>query len=183
MTQKPPADMKLRTGQRYEFEGLGLYEVLAQSAYELKREDGDGKSWTSWVVAKVDPSPDGDALTVGEPECLVRWPEFGLCFATLVDPGERPARAQPFPPYCGVSTGTKIHNVDLSLREDGQTVSTRSNMAAWLDNGEDAEQHAEITDASVIWLEERFLEVPEDEQPDYMEVLYLRVAPIRLKRK
>ena len=183
MTQKPPADLKLRPGQRYQFEGLGTYEALTQSAYELQRADGVRCSWTSWVVAKAEPSPDGGAPKLGEPECLVLWPELGLCFATLVEPGDRPAWAQPYPPYCGVSTGTKTHNVDLSLREDGRTVSTRSDMAAWLDNGEGAAQHAEITDASIIWLEERFLEVPEDEDPDYMKMLYLRVAPIRLKRK
>jgi len=183
MPETPPADMQLRPGRRYAFEGCGTYEVLTESQYELQREDGGRASWTSWVVARVGPAPDGGEAISGEHECMVLWPQLGLCFATLVEPEDRPARAERCPQYCGVSTGRKIHNVDLSLREDGQTVSTRSIMTAWLDNGEAAHGHADITDHSVIWIEERFLEVPEDEDPDYMKTLNLRVAPIRLKNR
>lgn len=164
----------LVVGRRYVFEGLGEFEVLVESDYSMEVEDGSRLHWNSWVIADVTKG-DGESH-----ECLASPPHFGLSFAAVVEPGDRPARAQRFSAFCGRVTGKQKHYGDLTPRTDGTIVTTNSQLECWLDNGEGAEQHSEVGENSVLWIEETFVKVPEGEEDEYPDTLYLRARPVKI---
>lgn len=164
----------LIVGRRYVFDGLGEFEVLVESDYSMEVEDGNRLRWNSWVIADVTKGEGGSY------ECLAGSPHLGLSFAAVVEPGDRPARAQRFGSFCGRVTGKQKHFGDLTLRTDGTTVTTNSQLECWLDNGEGAEQHSEVGENSVLWIEETFVKVPEGEEDDYPDTLYLRAKPVKI---
>ena len=167
----------LIVGRRYVFDGLGEFEVLVESDYSMEVEDGSRLGWNSWVIADV---TKGEA---GSYECLAGAPYLGLSFAAVVEPGDRPARAQRFGSFCGLVTGKQKHFGDLTPRTDGTIVTTNSQLECWLDNGEGADQHSEISENSMFWLEETFVKVPEGEEGEYPDTLYLRAKPVRIVRR
>ena len=172
MTDRVPAEPDLQVGGRYVFPGWGEYEVLSKSPYTMSAEDGAALRWFSWVVINV---AKGDSA---DNECVVSSPYLGLCFAALVDEADRPERARRFPGFCGVAVGTEQTGPDLSLREDGKTVTTRSRMESYLDNGEGAAQHERVEAASVMWIEDTFVGVPAGEENAYPKMMHLHLEPI-----
>ena len=164
----------LIVGRRYVFEGLGEFEVLVEGDYSMEVEDGGRLHWNSWVIADV-------TKRVGESyECLAGAPHLGLSIAALVEPGNRPARAERFNAFCGrVTSKQKIHP-DLTLRSDGTTITAYSQLECWLDNGEGADQHTEVSEDSVLWIEETFVQVPEGDENEYPDTLYMRAKPVKI---
>lgn len=164
---------RLVVGCRYAFDDLGAYEVTGLSIYSITADDGSSLSWDSWGLVGVSEDNEGAYL------CVVASSHLGLCYAVEVEPGERPARAQPFAPYCGEAAVSDCQCVsDLAPRPAGETVLFRTRMDSWLDNGASAERHDEIGDASIIWVEERFTELPKGEEHKFPEMLNLQLKRV-----
>jgi len=170
MPDSTPMESELQVGRRHVFPGRGEYDVLAKNPYAMLAEDGVDLRWNSWVVAGV----SGGRAN----ECVVSSPHLGLCFVSLVDPGARPARARRFASFCGIATGTEKTGPDLSLRADGRTVTTRSRMESFLDNGEGAADHGAPCDMSVMWIDETFVETPPGEEDLYPTMIHLLLEPV-----
>ena len=172
MSDQAPAEADLQVGGRYVFPGWGEYEVLSKSPYTMVNEEGRALRWFSWVVINV---AGGEGA---EHECIIGSPFLGLCFAVLVGESDRPQRARRFPAFCGVATGAEETGPDLSLRRNGDTVTVGSSMQSYLDNGEGAVQHERVGAASVMWVDEIFVDVPPGEESAYPDKLHLHLEPI-----
>lgn len=163
----------LVVGQQYAFDDLGAYKVRGLSIYSITADDGRSLSWNSWGLDGVSEGNEGAYL------CVVGTPHMGLCYAIEVEQGARPARAQSFAPYCGEATVSDCQCVkDLAPRPVGETVLFRTRMDSWLDNGPSAERHDEIGDTSVIWVEERFTELPKGEEHKFPDMLHLQLRQV-----
>lgn len=174
--ERPPAGAAafgcLVVGRRYHFEGWGAYEVIGVSLYAIAADDGVRRQWDSWGLVGVDADNEGQSL------CIVATPYLGLCYTLEVEPGARPDHAAVFSPYCGEVAVSGCQCVDLDKEPQEGAVLFRTRMDAWLDNGPHAAQHETLAAASVIWIEERFTELPAGEEHKFPDMLRLQMRPV-----
>ncbi len=163
----------LAVGRRYFFDGWGAYDVAGVSQYEITGDDGEVRRWDSWGLVGVDADNEGQSL------CVVATTHMGLCYALEVASDARPDRAAPFAPYCGEVAVSDCQCVDLDERPPKGAVLFRTRMDAWLDNGADADGHETIEETAVVWIEERFIELPAGEEHKFPDMLYLQLRPVR----